>query len=433
MDVTDQPEPDKRIAFVAGCRTPFAKAGGFLADETSLDLARTVLAELLSRAELAPDAVDQVVLGTVVPNVQAPNLAREAALACGLPPSTDAYTVSRACASANQAIVSAAEAIASGQADVVIAGGTESLSNVPILVSKPLSRALVGASKAKTLGKRVSAFRGLKLKDLVPVPPAIAEYSTGLTMGASAEKMAKENGIGREEQDRFAARSHERAAAATDDGRLPKEMVRAYQPPRYASSLQEDDGIRRDTSAESLAALKPVFDRRYGSLTAGNSSPLTDGAAALVMMREDKAKAEGYEPLGYLRGYAFAAVDPSEQLLIGPAYSSPIALDRAGLTLSDMDVVDLHEAFAAQVLSVLQAFDSEAFAREKLNRAPLGAVDESKLNVEGGSIAIGHPFGATGARITLSVLHELRRRGGGFGLIGVCAAGGLGASFVVET
>lgn len=265
------------------------------------------------------------------------------------------------------------------------------------------------------------------------MPPALAEVSTGLTMGESAEKMAKENGIGREEQDRFAVRSHELAAAATDDGRLPAEILRAYQPPRYDASLQEDDGIRRDTDVATLAALRPVFDRRYGSLTAGNSSPLTDGAAALLMMREDKAKAEGYRPLGYLRSYAFAAVDPSDQLLLGPAYSTPIALDRAGLRLSDMDLVDLHEAFAAQVLSVLRAFESETFAREKLNRSPLGTVDEAKLNVEGGSIAIGHPFGATGARITLSVLNELTRRGGGFGLIGVCAAGGLGASFVVES
>ncbi len=431
--MSDQSRSGRRVAFVGGCRTPFAKAGGFLADESSLDLARTVLGELLQRAELSAEAVDQVVLGTVVPNLQAPNLAREAALACGLSPSTDAFTVSRACASSNQAIANAAEAIASGQAEVVIAGGTESLSNVPILVSKRLSRALVAASKAKTLGKKLKAFRGLKLKDIAPVPPALAEFSTGLTMGSSAEKMAKDNGIGREEQDRFAARSHELAAAATDDGRLPAEMVRAYSPPRYGTSLLEDDGIRRDTSRSSLATLAPVFDRRYGSLTAGNSSPLTDGAAALVMMREDKAKAEGYEPLGYLRSYAFAAVDPSDQLLIGPAYSSPLALDRAGLTLSDMSLVDLHEAFAAQVLSVLQAFESKTFAREKLNRPPLGAVDETKLNVEGGSIAIGHPFGATGARITLSMLNELRRRGGGLGLIGVCAAGGLGASFVVET
>ncbi len=422
-----------RVAIVAGCRTPFARAGGLLADESSLDLARTAVAELLHRAELAPREVDRVVLGTVVPNVDAPNLAREAALASGLPRTTEGYTVSRACASANQAIASAAEAIATGEAKTVIAGGSESLSNVPILASRKLSRALVAASKARSWTKRLAAFSGLKVKDVFPVTPAIAEQSTGLTMGASAEKMAQQNGISREEQDRFALRSHRLAAAATDDGRLTSEMVRYFVKPGYGASLHEDDGIRRDTDLAALSALRPVFDRRYGTLTAGNSSPLTDGAAVLLLMREDKARAEGREPLGYIRSYAFVGVDPFDQLLIGPAYSTPIALDRAGLTLSDLTLVDLHEAFAAQVLSVLKALESETFCREKLNRAPLGAVSEDKLNVMGGSIAVGHPFGATGARITLSVLNELKRRGGGFGLVSVCAAGGLGTSMIVET
>jgi acetyl-CoA acyltransferase len=418
---------------VAGCRTPFARAGGFFASFSSLDLARTVLAELLQRSSLRASEVEQVILGTVVPNVQAPNVAREAALAAGLPPTAEAYTVSRACASANQAIVSATEAILSGQVTTVVAGGTESLSNVPILASKRLSRALVAASKAKTWPKRLAAFEGVKIKDLFPVAPAIAEYSTGLSMGESAEKMAKANGIPREEQDRFALRSHQLAAAATDDGRLTAEIVRAYRGPDFDASLQQDDGIRRDTDLDSLRALRPVFDRRYGTITAGNSSPLTDGAACLLMMREDRARADGLVPLGFVRSYAFAGVDPFDQLLLGPAYSTPVALDRAGLTLSDITLFDFHEAFAAQVLSVLQALESDAFAREKLNRAPLGEVDRDRLNVMGGSIAVGHPFGATGARITLSLLNELRRRGGGFGLLAVCAAGGLGLSMVLET
>jgi acetyl-CoA acyltransferase len=374
-----------------------------------------------------------VVLGTVVPNVEAPNLAREAALASGLPRTTEGYTVSRACASANQAIASAADAILSGEVSTVIAGGSESLSNVPILASKKLARALLAASKARSWRKRLAAFEGIKVKDLFPVTPAIAEQSTGLTMGASAEKMAQLNGISREAQDRFALRSHRLSAAATDDGRLRSEIVRYFLKPAYSASLHEDDGIRRDTDVASLSALRPVFDRKYGTLTAGNSSPLTDGAAVLLLMREDKARAEGREPLGYIRSYAFVGVDPFDQLLIGPAYSTPIALDRAGLSLSDLTLVDLHEAFAAQVLSVLKALESESFCREKLNRSALGTVAEEKLNVMGGSIAIGHPFGATGARITLSVLNELKRRGGGFGLVSVCAAGGLGASMIVET
>jgi acetyl-CoA acyltransferase len=424
--------PGKRVAIVAGCRTPFARAGGVLALESSLDLARTAVAELLQRVELPSREVDRVILGTVVPNVEAPNLAREAALAAGLPRSTEGYTVSRACASANQAIANAFDAIASGDAGTVIAGGAESLSNVPILASKKLARALVAAAKARGFWRKLGAFEGIKVKDLFPVAPAIAEQSTGLTMGASAEKMAQENGISREDQDRFALRSHRLAAAATDDGRLPSEMVRYFVKPGYGASLQEDDGVRRDTDLGALAALRPVFDRKYGTLTAGNSSPLTDGAAALLLMREDKARASGREPLGYIRSYAFVGVDPFDQLLIGPAYSTPIALDRAGLSLSDLTLVDLHEAFAAQVLSVLRALASESFCREKLNRPALGSVPDEKLNVMGGSIAIGHPFGATGARITLSVLNELRRRGGGFGLVSVCAAGGLGASMILE-
>jgi acetyl-CoA acyltransferase len=428
-----EPKPGRRVAVVAGCRTPFARAGGALASESSIDLARTVVAELLHRAEIRPKDIDQVVLGTVVPNVDAPNVAREAALAAGLPPSTDAYTVSRACASANQAIASAAEAIASGQASTVLAGGCESLSNVPILASRRLARALVAATKARSWSKRFGAFESVKIKDLVPVVPAIAEYSTGLTMGQSAEKMAQENGISREDQDRFALRSHQLAAAATDDGRLSSEIVRYYLGRSYDRSLTTDDGIRRDTDLAALAALRPVFDRKYGTLTAGNSSPLTDGAACLLLMREDKARADGYRPLGYIRSYAFVGVDPFDQLLIGPALSTPVALERAGLGLSDMTLVDLHEAFAAQVLSVLLAFESEETSRARLNRPALGRVDRDRLNVMGGSIAIGHPFGATGARITLSILNELRRRGGGFGLIGVCAAGGLGFSMVVET
>jgi acetyl-CoA acyltransferase len=253
-------------------------------------------------------------------------------------------------------------------------------------------------------------------------------------MGQSAEKMAKDNGVSREEQDRFALASHQRAAAATDDGRLAKEIVRTYAPPKFESSLGEDDGIRRDSTFDALQSLKPVFDRRYGTITAGNSSPLTDGASAFLLMSEDKAKSLGYEPLGYIRSYAFSGVDPSDQLLIGPAYSTPVALDRAGLQLNDMGLIDLHEAFAAQVLSVLQAFESETFAKDKLGRShSLGKVDEDRVNVMGGSIAIGHPFGATGGRITLSLLTELKRRNAQFGLLALCAAGGLGFSMVVET
>jgi acetyl-CoA acyltransferase len=267
----------------------------------------------------------------------------------------------------------------------------------------------------------------------LPVPPALKEPSTGLTMGESAEKMAKENGIGREEQDRFAKRSHDLAARAWAEGKYRDEVMHVLVPPKYETVAAEDDFVRKDATLEKMAELKAAFDRKYGTITAGNSSGLTDGASALLLMSEEKAKALGYTPLGFLRSYAYAALDPKWQMLMGPAFATPIALDRAGIGLKDLDVIDIHEAFAAAVLSHLKAFASRKFAEERLGRSEaLGEVDESKLNPNGGSIAIGHPFGATGGRMILNTLNELTRRGGSLGLVTLCAAGGLGAAVVLE-
>jgi acetyl-CoA acyltransferase len=340
--------------------------------------------------------------------------------------------VSRACASANQAITDAADQIVLGHAAVAIAGGAESLSNIPILHSRGMADALVAASRAKTLPARLGALSKIRPKDLIPITPAIAEPTTGETMGQSAEKMAKINEIPREEQDAFALRSHQSAAAGTADGRLTAEIMTVHLPPDYSKWASADNGIRTDTTLEQLATLRPVFDKRYGSVTAGNSSPLTDGAAAVLLMSGEKAKALGYQPLAYIRSYAFAALDPGEQLLQAPVLAAPVALKRAGLTLRDMDLVEMHEAFAAQVLSNLRGFESRAWAERAGFSQPVGEVDRSRLNVMGGSIAIGHPFGATGARITTTMANELRRRGGQFGLITVCAAGGMGFAMVVE-
>jgi len=267
----------------------------------------------------------------------------------------------------------------------------------------------------------------------VPVPPAIAEYTTGMTMGEACEKMAKENDISRRAQDEIALLSHQRAAAAQADGRFKAQIVPLFPAPAYDRAVLADNGVRSDTSLEALAALTPVFDRRYGTLTAGNSSPLTDGGSAVLLMSEDKARALGYQPLGYIRSFAFAALDPGTQLLQGPAYAAPLALDRAGLRLRDIELVEMHEAFAAQILSNMKAFASRKFALEELGRSePLGEIDLERFNVTGGSIAIGHPFGATGARVTTQLLHELRRRHLNFGLMTVCAAGGVGFAMVVE-
>ncbi|HMJ17338.1 MAG TPA: acetyl-CoA C-acyltransferase FadI [Gemmatimonadaceae bacterium] len=422
----------RRVAIVAGVRTPFAKAGTAFRSISAIELGKLCVAELLQRTNLDGKEVQSLVFGTVIPSVISPNIAREVSLLPQFPRGVQAYTVSRACASANQAITDAADQIALGHLDVAIAGGSESLSNIPILHAQGFADALVLASKAKTLPARLRALSRIRPKDLVPVTPAIAEPSTGETMGESAEKMAKLNAIAREEQDHFALRSHRLAAAGTADGRLTAEIMPVYVPPKFESVLTSDNGIREDTSYEQLAALRPVFDRKYGTVTAGNSSPLTDGGACVLLMSEEKAKALGYPPLGIIRSYAYAALDPGEQLLQAPVLAAPVALKRAGLTLKDMDLVEMHEAFAAQVLSNLKGFESKWWAERAGFSQPVGEVDRAKLNVMGGSIAIGHPFGATGARITTTLLNELRRRGGQFGLMTVCAAGGMGFAMVVE-
>lgn len=424
--------PGRRVAIVAGVRTPFVKAGTSFKNISAIDLGKLTVAELLQRADLDGKEVSALVFGTVIPSVLAPNIAREVSLIPQLPKGCEAYTVSRACASANQAITDAADQIALGHHDCIIAGGAESLSTVPILHSRGFADALVAASKAKSLGGRVASIARIRPKDLVPITPAIAEPSTGETMGQSAEKMAKLNAIAREAQDEFALGSHLKAAAGTKDGRLTAEIFPVYVPSSYETVVSSDNGIRADSRIESLAKLPPVFDRRYGTVTAGNSSPLTDGSAAIVLMSDEKAKALGYKPLGYIRSYAYAALDPGEQLLMGPVLAAPVALQRAGLSLRDIDLVEMHEAFAAQVLSNLKGFESKAWAERAGFSHPVGAVDPSKLNVMGGSIAIGHPFGGTGARITTTLLNELGRRGGQFGLMTVCAAGGMGFAMVVE-
>ncbi len=422
----------RRVAIVSGVRTPFAKAGTVLRSLSALDLGKRAVSELILRSDLDPALVEMLVFGAVLQDVTAPNIAREISLMPLLPRGVQAYTVGRACASSNQAITDAADQIFLGHVDVAIAGGAESLSNVPVLHSPGMSDALVAASRAKTPRQKAKALSAIRPKDLVPTTPAIAEPTTGETMGESAEKMAKLNGISREEQDQFALRSHRLASAGTTDGRLTAEIVPVWTGPDMSIAVTSDNGIRESTSIEQLSALKPVFDRKYGSVTAGNSSPLTDGAAAVLLMSEERASSLGYEPLGYVRSYAYAALDPGEQLLQAPVLAAPVALKRAGLRLEDMDLVEMHEAFAAQVLSNLQGFESREWARRAGFDSPVGEVDRARLNVMGGSIAIGHPFGATGARITTTLLNELRRREARYGLMTVCAAGGMGFAMVVE-
>lgn len=421
-----------RIAIVDGLRTPFAKQATAYHGIPAVDLGKMVVSELLAKSGIDPKIIDQLVFGQVVQMPEAPNIAREIVLGTGMSVSTDAYSVSRACATSFQAVANVAESIISGTIGVGIAGGADSSSVLPIGVSKRLARTLVDVNKARTFSQRLALFSKLKFRDLLPVPPAVAEYSTGLRMGDTAEQMAKSHGITRQQQDELAHRSHSLAAQAWEQGYLNTQVMTAQVPP-YREVLQKDNNIRMNSELGQYAKLRPAFDRRHGTVTAATSTPLTDGAAAVLMMSESRARELGLRPLGYLKSFAFAAIDVWEDMLLGPAYATPLALDRAGLTLADVDLIDMHEAFAAQTLANIKMFASDTFAREKLGRAQaIGEIDWDKFNVLGGSLAYGHPFAATGARMITQTLHELRRRGGRFGLTTACAAGGLGAAMILE-
>jgi acetyl-CoA acyltransferase len=427
------PSKRERIAIVRGLRTPFAKQGTAYAHMSALALGKLVVRELLARAELHPAEVDLVVYGQAVAGARDTNIAREIVLGTGMPKDVQAFSVSRACATSLQAMTSAAEAMLAGQCSVAVTGGADSVSDAPIALSPQFSRALMEARDARKLSGKLRALSKVSWRELLQIPGLARDSSAGRAMGESAEKMAREAGIPREEQDAFAHRSHIRAAKAWDGGVFAEEVMPVIPPPDFDRPIMVDNVVRRDSTPDAYARLEPTFDRAYGTVTEGNSSLLTDGASALLLMTDSRARALGYEPLGYLRSWAYAGLDPGGWMLMGPSYATPAALDAAGLKLKDVGVVDMHEAFAAQVLCNLKAFASKKFAAERLGRAEaIGEVDPGSFNVHGGSIALGHPFAATGARMVATVLHELRRRGGGIGLATASAAGGQGAAIVME-
>ncbi|MEB2311895.1 MAG: acetyl-CoA C-acyltransferase [Sorangiineae bacterium] len=423
----------RKAVIVGGVRTPFIKAFTEFTEMDTIALGVAAVRGLLGRTGLAYGAVDSLIWGGVILPGGAPNVGREIVLDLKLGVACEAYTVTRACASGLQAITNAAAEIERGDADVIIAGGSDSTSNAEV----KLPQKLVHAMAPLALGKpTASDYLGVLAQlapftDLLPRQPKIAERTTGEVMGESAERMARRNEITREAQDEFAARSHHRAAAAIASGRLDREIIPVQTP--SGRWVHADGLVRGDTSLEKLAKLRPVFDKKAGTLTAGNSSPLTDGAAAVLLMSEEKAKALGMTPLARVKSWAYAGVDPADQLLMGPALAMPKALERAGLELRDVDLVDMHEAFAAQVLSILKMLASPGFARARLGRetAP-GEIDPARLNVHGGSLALGHPFGATGARMVTTMANELALTGKKTALLGICAAGGLGAAAVLE-
>jgi acetyl-CoA acyltransferase len=423
----------RRAVIVSGARTPFVKAFTELTKLDAIALGGAAVRALLDRASLGRAEVDAIVWGGVVLPSGAPNVAREIALDLRLDPRCEGMTVTRACASGLQAVTLAAAAIERGEHDVAVAGGGDSTSNAEIKLPQKVVHALAPlALGGKTSPSDVlGAIAGLApFTDIVPVRPKIAERTTGEVMGEAAERMARRNEISREAQDAFAVRSHQRAAAAIASGRFADEVA----PIEVGRDrwVHADGLVRADTSVDKLAKLRPVF-AKDGTLTAGNSSALTDGAAAVLLMEESKARALGYTPLAAFKSWSYVGVDPADQLLMGPALAMPRALDRAGLALADVDLVDMHEAFAAQVLAVLKMLASDGFARARLGRdRAIGEVDPERLNVHGGSLALGHPFGATGARMVTTMANELHRTGKEHALLGVCAAGGLGAAAVLE-
>ncbi|MFH2128190.1 MAG: acetyl-CoA C-acyltransferase [Pseudomonadota bacterium] len=425
--------PPTRVVIIDGKRTPFLRSGTQFSGLMAYDLGRMAVAGLMSHTRLDPSEVGLLVMGNVIQEVKTSNLGREVALGAGLDLTVPAFTVTMACVSSLQSFLSCAQAIQAGQAEVAIAAGAELLSDVPIRVSRPMRKRLIAAQKVKGPLGYFSLLGGLSLKDLAPEAPAIAEFSTGEVMGQNCERLVKRLGIGREEQDEYALMSHQRAAWATEQGLLAPQIEAAYVPP-FDEPLAADNGFHAGTSLEKLGRLRPAFDKRLGTVTAGNSSFLTDGAGAVLLASEAAAQRLGLVPLAYLKSVSVTALDPLEELLLGPALSIPRALAQAGLKLGQVEVLELHEAFAGQVLSVLKLLNDETWCRQRLGRQePVGEVDLDRLNAWGGSLSVGHPFGATGARLITTCCHRMAREKAQYGLVAACAAGALGIGMLLET
>ncbi|PSQ97236.1 MAG: acetyl-CoA C-acyltransferase [Bacteroidetes bacterium SW_9_63_38] len=429
--MSDTPH-DHTAVLVDGCRLPFQRSGTGYADLMAYDMGRMVLRGLLTRTGLSPETLDRVVMGTVIQDVQTSNVAREAALAAGIPNDVPAFTVTMACISSNQALTSGVDLIRVGIADRIVAGGTETLSDPPVRVPRPVRKRLFEARKAQNAIDYLQLFDGLDPSDLIPEAPSIEEFSTGEVMGESADRLAAAFGVSRREQDEYALRSHRKAAAAREAGHLDADLYRTAVSPDF-DPITTDNVIRDDTSLDKLRSLPPAFINPFGTVTAGNSSALTDGASATLVMSKEVAEGDGYTPEAALRSYTYVAQDPGTELLLGPAYAIPQVLDDAGLTLDDIGVIELHEAFAGQVLAVLEALQSDTFAEEQLGRnSAVGTVDLDTVNAWGGSLSLGHPFGATGTRLVTTAAHRLGVEDGRWGLVAACAAGGQGHAMLIE-
>jgi acetyl-CoA C-acetyltransferase/acetyl-CoA acyltransferase len=421
-----------RLMIMDGVRTPFCKAGTELASLSADELGRIAVNALLTRTGLDPGVVDEVIFGCVAQPADAANVARVIALRAGIPERVPALTVQRNCASGCEALTIAQEKLRAGRGSVFIVGGTESMSNIPLLYKQSTAEKFGRLTRAKKFTQRLQAFSMFRPSDFQPrvgLLLGLSDPVCGLNMGETAEVLAREHGVTRAEQDAFALKSHQRAIAARD--KLAEEICPAFKTQKPAA-ITNDNGPRENQSLEALAKLKPVFDRRTGTVTAGNASQITDGAAALLVMSEQRATELGFTPLGSLAGYAYAGCDPS-RMGLGPLFAMAQAEEQTGLTLDDADLIEINEAFAAQTLAVTKSAQSEKFARTFLGRDhALGEIPSENLNVNGGGIALGHPVGATGARLVLASLKELQRRKAKRALVTLCVGGGQGAALWVE-
>ncbi len=432
MAAESQTQSSFEAAIVDGGRIPFQRSGTGYEKLMAYDLGRMAIEGLIGRLPINGDNLDRVIMGTVIQDVNTSNVARESALGAGIPNSVPAHTVTQACISSNQAITSAVELIRSGQAKIILAGGTETMSDIPIRFRKKFRQKLLDARKYKSIGDFLKFFKGLRPSDLLPEIPAIAEFSTGDTMGESCDKMAARFGISRQAQDEYALRSHQLAAKATNEGLLDRELLPAAVPPDF-ETIVHDNTFREDTSMEKLEKLSPAFIKPHGTITAGNSSAFTDGASASLIMEKQEALDRGIKPKAILKAYTYVAQDPEDELLLGPAYATPKVLDMMGLQLSDIDVFEFHEAFAGQILTVLKALNSDKFAKENLDREKkVGDIPMEKFNCWGGSLSLGHPFGATGTRLVTTAANRLHHEDGELALVSACAAGGQGHAIILE-
>ena len=423
----------RRVAIIGGMRIPFARSNTAYADISNLEMLTGAVRALVAKYNLRGEILGEVAAGAVIKHSRDWNMTREVVLASGLDPHTPAYDVQRACGLSLTTVAQLAHRIALGEIDSAIAGGSDTTSDMPLVYGEKLRRIFLESLRGKTLSARFKPWLRLRPGDFKPSHPGVAEPRTGLSMGEHTELMAKEWKISRLEQDQLAYESHAKAAAAWKAG-FYDDLVVPF------AGLTSDNNVRADTSVEKLGKLKPSFDRSAsGTLTAGNSTPLTDGAAFVLLASEDWAKARGLPVQAYFSYYEAAAVDfvgfngPREGLLMAPTYAVPKMLDRARLKLQDFDIYEIHEAFAAQVLCTLKAWESEEYCHTRLRRnGALGSIDRGKLNPKGSSVAVGHPFGATGARIVASLAKQLAERGSGRGLISVCTAGGMGVTAILE-